>query len=113
MAHAQRTARRGGRVSRGPAGGRWHAGRRRAGARQPVPVRTERVWRPLAVVLGLVAVATAILLYANRELAGDLFWLLAAGRYVDAHGAGAHDPFLTIAHGGHWYNQQWLSEWLL
>lgn len=78
-----------------------------------MPVRTERVWRPLAVVLGLVAVATAVLLYANRELAGDLFWLLAAGRYVDAHGAGAADPFLTIAHGTHWYNQQWLSEWLL
>src|SRR3954469_6275899 len=113
MAHAPRAARRGGSVSRGPAGGRWHAGGRRARALQPVPVRTERVWRPLAVVLGLVAVATAILLYANRELAGDLFWLLAAGRYVDAHGAGAHDPFLTIAHGGHWYNQQWLSEWLL
>jgi hypothetical protein len=71
------------------------------------------VWRPLALVGGLVAVATTLLLYANRELAGDLFWLLAAGRYVDAHGAAAHDPFLTIAHGSHWYNQQWLSEWLL
>src|ERR671939_240053 len=50
-----------------------------------------RVWRPLAVVAGLVAIASAILLYANRELAGDLFWLLAAGRYVDAHGAGLRD----------------------
>src|SRR2546423_10939568 len=71
------------------------------------------VWRPLAVVAGLVATAAAVLLYANRELAGDLFWLLAAGRYVDGHGAGLRDPFLTIAHGRHWYNQQWLSEWLL
>ena len=92
---------------------RWHGGRRRARPLRAVPLQAERVWRPLAVVAGLVAVATAILLYANRELAGDLFWLLAAGRYVDAHGAGAHDPFLTIAHGRHWYNQQWLSEWLL
>ena len=73
----------------------------------------DAVWRPLAVVAGLVATAAAVLLYANRELAGDLFWLLAAGRYVDAHGAGLRDPFLTIAHGRHWYNQQWLSEWLL
>jgi hypothetical protein len=90
-----------------------HAARRRLRPRQPVPLRTERVWRPIAVVAGLVGIAAAILLYANRELAGDLFWLLAAGRYVDAHGAGAADPFLTIAHGTHWYNQQWLSEWLL
>ena len=52
-------------------------------------------------------------MYANRELAGDLFWLLAAGRHVDVHGVTATDPFLTIAHGGHWYNQQWLSEWLI
>jgi hypothetical protein len=82
----------------------------RAGRRD---ARATGVWRPLAVVAGLVSVAAAVLLYANRELAGDLFWLLAAGRYVDGHGAGLHDPFLTIAHGGHWYNQQWLSEWLL
>jgi hypothetical protein len=87
--------------------------RRRLRPMRPVTFRAETTWRPLAVVAGLVAVAAAVLLYANRELAGDLFWLLAAGRYVDAHGAGAHDPFLTIAHGGHWYNQQWLSEWLL
>src|SRR2546423_6184058 len=74
---------------------------------------SDAVWRPLAVVAGLVVTAAAVLLYANRELAGDLFWLLAAGRYVDGHGAGLRDPFLTIAHGRHWYNQQWLSEWLL
>src|SRR2546423_2380076 len=74
---------------------------------------SDAVWRPLAVVAGLVATAAAVLVYANRELAGDLFWLLASGRYVDGHGAGLRDPFLTIAHGRHWYNQQWLSEWLL
>jgi hypothetical protein len=82
---------------------------------QPV-VRQELAesrWRPLAFVGCLTAITAAALLYANRELAGDLFWLLAAGRHVDAHGVTGTDPFLTIAHGGHWYNQQWLSEWLI
>src|SRR3954452_525289 len=69
-------------------------------------------WRPLAFVACLAAITAAGLLYANRELAGDLFWLLAAGRHVDVHGVTGTDPFLTIAHGGHWYNQQLLSEWL-
>src|SRR3954452_14639840 len=70
-------------------------------------------WRPLAFVACLAAITAAGLLYANRELAGDLFWLLAAGRHVDVHGVTGTDPFLTIAHGGHWYNQQWLSGWLI
>src|SRR2546423_338649 len=67
------------------------------------------VWRPLAVVAGLVATAAAVLLYANRELAGDLFWLLAAGRYLGGPGAGLRAPFPTIAHGRPWDNQPWLS----
>jgi hypothetical protein len=70
-------------------------------------------WRRVAVVACLTAITAAGLLYANSELAGDLFWLLAAGRHVDLHGVTGTDPFLTIAHGGHWYNQQWLSEWLI
>src|SRR5919202_6324506 len=74
---------------------RRHAARRRLRPLQPVCVRAETIWRPLAVVALLVATAAAVLLYANRELAGDLFWLLAAGGDVDAHGAGADDPFLT------------------
>jgi hypothetical protein len=73
----------------------------------------ESRWRPLAFVACLTAITAAGLLYANRELAGDLFWLLAAGRHVDVHAVTGTDPFLTIAHGGHWYNQQWLSEWLI
>src|SRR4051794_7431378 len=73
----------------------------------------EARWRPLAFVACLTAITAAGLLYANRELAGDLFWLLAAGRHVDVHGVTPTAPFLTIAHGGHWYNQQWLSEWLI
>jgi hypothetical protein len=87
--------------------------------RQPVrlPLAATQVaesrWRPLAFVACLTALTAAGLLYANQELAGDLFWLLAAGRHVDVHGVTATDPFLTIAHGGHWYNQQWLSEWLI
>lgn len=69
--------------------------------------------RVAAAIACMTAVTAAGLLYANRELAGDLFWLLAAGRHVDLHGPTGSDPFLTIAHGGHWYNQQWLSEWLI
>jgi hypothetical protein len=80
--------------------------------RDATPVARSR-WRPLAFVVCLTALTAAGLLYANRELAGDLFWLLAAGRHVDVHGVTGTDPFLTIAHGGHWYNQQWLSEWLI
>jgi hypothetical protein len=80
--------------------------------RDASPVALAR-WRPLALVACLTALTAAGLLYANRELAGDLFWLLAAGRHVDVHGLTAADPFLTIAHGHHWYNQQWLSEWLI
>jgi hypothetical protein len=80
---------------------------------RPVTIETETLWRPLALVAFLVSLAAALLLYANRELAGDLFWLLAAGRFVSRGSESVRDPFLTIAHGGHWYNQQWLSEWLI
>jgi hypothetical protein len=87
--------------------------RRRLRPMRPVAVHAESRWRPLALVAFLVLLAAALLLYANHELAGDLFWLLAAGRFVSEGGDSARDPFLTIAHGGHWYNQQWLSEWLV
>jgi hypothetical protein len=78
-----------------------------------VSPRAEARWRPLALVACLVALTAAGLLYADRSLAGDLFWLLAAGRFVARHGVDARDPFLTLSHGGRWYNQQWLSEWLI
>src|SRR3954452_21744025 len=87
--------------------------RERPAAHAAASQLAESRWRPLAFVACLTAITAAGLLYANRELAGDLFWLLAAGRHVDVHGVTATDPFLTIAHGGHWYNQQWLSEWLI
>jgi hypothetical protein len=96
--------------------GQRHARWARAPRWQPVRAGsqlTESRWRPLAFVGCLTALTAAGLLYANRELAGDLFWLLAAGRHVDVHGVTGTDPFLTLAHGGHWYNQQWLSEWLI
>src|SRR4051812_20420535 len=112
------------RVGRAAAPARSGSGTRahRRSARMPrwQPVRrpaasqlAESRWRPLAFVACLTAITAAGLLYANRELAGDLFWLLAAGRHVDVHGVTATDPFLTIAHGGNWYNQQWLSEGLI
>src|SRR4051794_40877487 len=87
--------------------------RERRAAHAAASQLAESRWRPLAFVACLAAITAAGLLYANRELAGDLFWLLAAGRHVDVHGVTPTAPFLTIAHGGHWYNQQWLSEWLI
>jgi hypothetical protein len=103
-----RAARDRGRREHGPAARapRWQS------VRRATPLAESR-WRPVAFVACLTAITAAGLLYANRELAGDLFWLLAAGRHVDAHGVTGTDPFLTLAHGGHWYNQQWLSEWLI
>lgn len=44
---------------------------------------------------------------------GDLYLQMASGRFVDAHGFVAVDPFRTIAHGEPWLNQQWLSELLV
>jgi hypothetical protein len=35
---------------------------------------------------------------------------LLGGRFISAHGFVTHDPFPTVAHGGTWLNQQWLSE---
>src|SRR4051794_3389789 len=61
---------------------RWQAVRMPGAASQLAESR----WRPLAFVACLTALTAAGLLYANRELAGDLFWLLAAGRHVDVHG---------------------------
>jgi hypothetical protein len=47
--------------------------------------------------------------YLNRDYSGDLYWLLAAGKYATHHGISTHDPFLTLAHGKTWYDQQWLT----
>src|SRR3954471_11171585 len=117
----QRSRRRG--SGSAPGRVRNRAAAQNTGRRHPQPVRiaaapaasqlAESRWRPLAFVACLTALTAAGLLYADSELAGDLFWLLAAGRHVDVHGVTGTDPFLTIAHGGHWYNQQWLSEWLI
>jgi hypothetical protein len=63
---------------------------------------------PLAV-LAAVAVTAALSLYANHTLASDLYWLLADGRYLVAHGYSQTDPFLTLHHGEEWFNQQWLT----
>src|SRR4051812_33942162 len=83
---------------------RWQPVRRPAAS----PLAESR-WRPLAFVACLAAITAVGLLYANRELAGDLFWVLAAGRPVDVHGVTATHPFLTIAHRGPWYNPHWVS----
>src|SRR5262245_1865663 len=35
---------------------------------------------------------------------------LLGGRFISTHGFVSHDPFPTIAQGGQWLNQQWLSQ---
>ena len=58
-----------------------------------------------AFVLGTAAVAV----YLNRHYNGDVYWLLAAGRYTAHHGVATHDPFQTLSHGREWLDQQWLA----
>ena len=54
--------------------------------------------------------ATATLaVFLNRHTNGDVYWLLAAGRYTAHHGIARRDPFLTLSHGREWFDQQWLA----
>jgi hypothetical protein len=41
---------------------------------------------------------------------GDFYLSLVSGRIIAEHGFATQYPFATIAHGGTWLNQQWLSE---
>lgn len=63
---------------------------------------------------GLIAALTLLVgtlaLCFDRVYNGDLYLQLASGRFVSQHGFVAQDPFPTIAQGGQWLNQQWLSE---
>lgn len=77
------------------------------------PTRLELVsTRALAVVAAQVSVAGAALLYLNRTLAGDVYFLLASGRLLVEEGWVTRSPFPTLAQGHVWHNQQWLAEWL-
>ena len=68
--------------------------------------------RALAVVAAQLSVAGAALLYLNRTLAGDVYFLLASGRHLTEEGWVTRSPFPTLARGHVWHNQQWLAEWL-
>jgi hypothetical protein len=58
----------------------------------------------------LIALVSALALCLDRFHNGDFYLSLMSGRFIAEHGFVTHDPFATIAHGGTWLNQQWLSE---
>ena len=58
----------------------------------------------------LLALVAGLTLCLDRFHNGDFYLSLVSGRLVAQHGFVEHDPFATIAHGGTWLNQQWLSE---
>ena len=63
-----------------------------------------------ALIGALIVLVGALALCLDRGHNGDFYMSLLGGRFVSAHGVVHHDPFPTIAHGGTWLNQQWLSE---
>jgi hypothetical protein len=56
-----------------------------------------------------VLTTATLAVYLNRHYNGDVYWLLAAGRYTAHHGVANRDPFLTLSHGREWFDQQWLA----
>lgn len=57
--------------------------------------------------------STGLGLIAIREINGDYYWLLAAGRVLSQQGILKEDPFRTLNWSGSWINQQWLFEIIL
>ena len=58
----------------------------------------------------LLALVAGLALCLDRFRNGDFYLSLGSGRLIAQHGFVEHYPFATIAHGGTWLNQQWLSE---
>jgi hypothetical protein len=58
----------------------------------------------------LLALVAALALCLDRFHNGDFYLSLVSGRFIAQHGFVEHYPFATIAQGGTWLNQQWLSE---
>jgi hypothetical protein len=58
----------------------------------------------------LLALVGGLALCLDRFHNGDFYLSLVSGRLIAQHGFVEHYPFATIAHGGTWLNQQWLSE---
>lgn len=69
-----------------------------------------RQWRRASIAAALVGLTSSLVLYANRHYAGDVYWLLAAGRELWQDGLTDVDPFPTLSEGRVWNNQQWLAE---
>jgi hypothetical protein len=63
-----------------------------------------------ALIAALIALVGALALCVDRGHNGDFYMSLLGGRFISAHGFVTHDPFPTVAQGGTWLNQQWLSE---
>jgi hypothetical protein len=58
----------------------------------------------------LLALVGALAVCLDRFHNGDFYLSLVSGRLVAQHGFVEHYPFATVAKGGTWLNQQWLSE---
>jgi hypothetical protein len=65
--------------------------------------------RRASIAAAFVLATATVTLYLNRHYNGDVYWLLAAGRYTAHHGIANRDPFLTLSHGREWFDQQWLA----
>jgi hypothetical protein len=63
-----------------------------------------------ALIGALIALVGALALCLDRFRNGDFYLSLGSGRFIAQHGFAHQDPFATIAQGGTWLNQQWLSE---
>jgi hypothetical protein len=63
-----------------------------------------------ALIGALIALVAALALCLDRFHNGDFYLSLVSGRFVAEHGWVDHYPFATVAQGGAWLNQQWLSQ---
>jgi hypothetical protein len=63
-----------------------------------------------ALIGALLALVGALALCLDRFHNGDFYLSLVSGRFVAHHGFMEQYPFATVAKGGTWLNQQWLSE---
>src|SRR3954470_17910125 len=61
-------------------------------------------------IAALIALVGALALCLDRFHNGDFYLSLVSGRFVAHHGFADQYPFATVAKGGTWLNQQWLSE---
>jgi hypothetical protein len=63
-----------------------------------------------ALIGALIILVGALALCLDRFHNGDFYLSLVSGRFIAQHGFVDQYPFATMAQGGTWLNQQWLSE---